>query len=415
MRTRVMARKLLLLLISFLLVSVAAGSAWAKPSVSSVRIGVHADKTRFVLELSEEPSYRIFTLTNPARVVIDLPELTWQLPKDQLTEEQLPTNDQGLIKALRYGLFAAGTSRVVLDMRGPVGVKSVLSLPAGDSGNFRLVVDLQSVSSDVFFNPQERQAIVSKTPLPTARAAVPEIAALPKKDTDRRPTIVIDAGHGGVDPGAIGVSGTYEKVLALDYARELKRALEGTGRFRVVMTRNKDIFIRLRDRIALAQKAEGDLFVSLHANTFRTNVIKGASVYTLSEDASDAEAAALAKKENTADVIAGLNFGGQTEDVSMILIDLAQRETMNLSKNFANELVGELGKVTKLLKNTHRFAGFAVLKSPTIPSVLVEIGYMSNREEERLLLSAAHRKTVTGSIVKAVERFFTWQESLRRS
>ena len=405
-----MARKLLLLLAIFVLLPIAAGSAWAKPSVSSVRIGVHTDKTRFVIELSEEPSYRIFTLPSPARVVIDLPELDWQLPA-----EQLPTTDQGLIKALRYGLFAAGTSRVVLDMRGPVGVKSVLSLPAGEGGNYRLVVDLQPVSTDVFFNPQERKAIVSRTPLPTPRAVAPKLAAKPKADDDRRPTIVIDAGHGGVDPGAIGVSGTYEKVIALDYARELKRALEETGRFRVVMTRDTDIFIRLRDRIALAQDADGDLFVSLHANTYKTNGIRGASVYTLSEDASDAEAAALARKENTADVIAGLDFGGQTEDVSMILIDLAQRETMNLSKNFANELVGEMGKVTKLLKNTHRFAGFAVLKSPTIPSVLVEIGYMSNREEERLLLSEAHRRKLSTSIVRAVERFFTWQESLRRS
>lgn len=409
-----MARILLLLVASLLAMPDLSSPTFAQPSVSAVRIGVHADKTRFVLQLSRDPSYRVFTLTDPPRVVIDLPELSWDLPSEQLAEDQLPTR-QGLIKSLRYGLFSAGTSRVVLDMRRPVGVKSVMSLPSATGGDYRLVVDLQPVSQEVFFNPEERRAIVSKTSLPAARTAAPRIAAKPKVDGDPRPTIVIDAGHGGLDPGAVGVSGTYEKAIALDYARELKRVLETTGRFRVVMTRDKDIFIRLRDRVALARQAEGDLFISLHANTFRSNEIRGASVYTLSEEASDAEAAALAKKENTADVIAGLDFNGQTEDVSMILIDLAQRETMNLSKGFANVLVGELGQVTKLLKNTHRFAGFAVLKSPTIPSVLVEIGYMSNKEEERLLRSEAHRGALSTSIARAVERFFTWQESLRRS
>ncbi len=379
--------------------------ALAKPGATAVRIGIHPDKTRFVLELTEEPSYRVFTLPDPARVVIDLPELDWRIGAEPVQE------GRGLIQALRYGLFAPGTSRVVLDMTGPVGIKEVLVLPPSAEAAYRLVIDLKPVSSAVFLNPDERRPILSARPLPMPS----QPAAAPAPKSDDRPTIVIDAGHGGVDPGAVGVSGIYEKQVTLDYARELRRQLLESGRYRVVMTRDSDVFLQLRDRIAVAQKAEGDIFLSLHANSYPTDQARGAAVYTLSEKASDAEAAALANKENKADVIAGVNLGAQTQDVSMILIDLAQRETMNLSKNFANKLVGELGKVTTLIRNTHRFAGFAVLKSPIVPSVLVEIGYMSNREEEKLLLNPANRTKLCESMVRALDRYFEWQESLRRS
>jgi len=167
--------------------------------------------------------------------------------------------------------------------------------------------------------------------------------------------------------------------------------------------------------MAMAQSVGGDIFISLHANNHDSPKIRGVSVYTLSENASDAEAEALAAKENKADVIAGINLADQTEVVSKILIDLAQRETMNLSKRFANGLVGEVRNVTKLLKNTHRYAGFAVLKSPTVPSVLVEIGYLSNPQEEALILSAKHRKRLMATLVKALDAYFARQESLNRS
>jgi len=195
--------------------------------------------------------------------------------------------------------------------------------------------------------------------------------------------------------------GTKEKDLALEYGKALKRALEASGTYRVVLTRNNDRFIKLRDRIVIAQKAEGDLLVSLHANVHRSGKVRGASVYTLSETASDKEAAALAKAENSADALAGVDLGVQSDDVREILIDLAQRETMNYSKRFANRLMREVGKSTKLLRNSHRSAGFAVLKSPTVPSVLFEIGYMSNKAEEKLLRSEAHRKKIVKSMAVA--------------
>lgn len=399
---------MLRILLTILCLLGAVAPALAKPSVTAARIGVHPDKTRFVMELSEAPAYRVFTLPDPYRVVIDLPEVDWRLGA-----ERKPAS-AGVIGDLRFGLFSPGTSRVVLDVKAPVKVRAVRVLPpSGGVDRHRLVVDLAVVSRTAFLK-DERRPVVSKRPLPKPQA--PGVAAGPtgKSPGDRR-VVVIDAGHGGVDPGATGVSGLQEKALVLQYARELKRQLEGTGRYRVAMTRNRDIFLPLRARIDIAQQAQGDLFISLHANSHARSSIRGASVYTLSERASDSEAAALAAKENEVDVLAGLNLNGQSQDVSMILLDLAQRETMNLSKNFANTMVDEMGKATRLLKNTHRFAGFVVLKSPTVPSVLVEIGYMSNRKEEAQLRSKGHRVKVVSSIRRAIDRYFKWQDQMSRS
>jgi N-acetylmuramoyl-L-alanine amidase len=257
-------------------------------------------------------------------------------------------------------------------------------------------------------------AALSEQPLrPLAEAPLPPLP--PAKPADERPMVVIDPGHGGVDPGAVGISGTYEKNLTLDYGKALKQALEATGRYRVAMTRERDVFMKLRERIALAQQAKGDLFISLHANVHSSGSVRGASIYTLSETASDEEAAALAAAENAADVLAGVDLTDQTGDVRNILIDLAQRETMNLSKKFANDLVQEVGREAKLLGNTHRFAGFAVLKSPVVPSILFEIGYLSNRQEERLIRSAEHRSKIIESIIRAVDGYFERQRAASRT
>lgn len=379
-------------------------AAAAQPEVSAVRLGAHPDKTRFVMEIDTAPAYRIFTLPDPYRVVIDLPQVDWRVP-----EEAMGDKATGVVEALRFGLFAPGTSRVVLDAAAPVRVSEAFVLPPRGDYPHRLVVDLKRISAGAFRQSGDR-TITSRKKLPTPEPRTRQTA--PAGDT--RPTVVIDAGHGGVDPGAIGVSGTHEKDIVLAYARHLKEVLSASGRYRVVLTRDKDIFLRLRDRVRLAQEAEGDLFISLHANTHPSDRIRGASVYTLSETASDAEAAALAKKENKADLIAGMDLNGQTEVVSQILIDLAQRETMNASKHFANILVGRLSGQVKLLNNTHRYAGFAVLKSPNVPSVLFEVGYMSNRTEARRLRSRDHRRRVSLAIRQAVERFFEWQEARRR-
>ena len=399
------------ILLSFLCLLVAAPAAFAQPTVSAVRIGAHPDKTRFVMEMSERPRYRVFTLPDPFRVVIDLPEFQWA-PGQGAPGQVGPGVRGGLISAMRFGLFAPGTSRVVLDVSAPVRVKRVFLITPKAGYPYRFVVDMVPVSREDFFAAARGGAVVSDPPLAPTQSA---LAAPPKPKTDERPTIVIDPGHGGIDPGARSITGVDEKTIALIYARELKRQLEASGHYRVQLTREKDIFIRLRDRIAIAERMEGELLISLHANNHDSPKIRGVSIYSLSEKASDAEAEALAAKENKADIIAGIDLSDQTETVSKILIDLAQRETMNLSKQFANTLVGEVGKVTKLLGNTHRSAGFAVLKSATVPSVLIEIGYLSNRAEERLLRSRKHRTRVTGAILKAIEAYFARQDTLNRS
>ncbi len=246
------------------------------------------------------------------------------------------------------------------------------------------------------------QAVSPPQPLPAAAVK----GDAPAKARDGVPVIVIDPGHGGVDPGATGVSGIYEKHITLAMARELKVALEKNGRYRVYLTRDRDVFIRLRDRVAIARQYGADLFVSLHADAVQNPQIRGLSVYTLSQNASDSEAQALAEKENKADLIAGVDLSHETPDVAGILIDLAQRETMNRSAGFASELVDEVGQEMDLLGNTHRFAGFAVLKAPDVPAVLVEMGYLSNEFEEKQLRQPQYRARLAKALAKAVERYF---------
>jgi N-acetylmuramoyl-L-alanine amidase len=250
-------------------------------------------------------------------------------------------------------------------------------------------------------------------PPPPAQAALGPQAALTIAPPSRKPqrrskrkVIVIDPGHGGVDPGALGASGIYEKDLTLAAARDFKRRLDATGKFEVYLTRDQDIFIRLRDRIAIARAKAADLFISIHADTISNSGIRGLSVYTLSEKASDKEAADLAEKENKSDLIAGIDLSSESPEVTNILIDLAQRETMNDSSRFAGQLVDELKSVSRVLPNTHRFAGFAVLKAPDVPSVLVEMGFLSNSQDDKALRDPHYRAKMAEALATAVGRFF---------
>ena len=218
--------------------------------------------------------------------------------------------------------------------------------------------------------------------------------------------VMLDPGHGGQDPGAIGVSGTYEKFIALATARAAARYLEDSGRFRVLMTRDADEYIPLQQRVLLAQNAGAELFMSVHADANRNHRIHGASVYTLSEKASDEEAAELAARENRADTIAGVDLSKHEPVVSEILYDLARRQTNNMSQRFAHALVSELGREVPLMDNTHRSAGFVVLKAPDIPSALVELGCLSNPSEERELRQAGYQQKLAESLARAVGDYF---------
>lgn len=267
---------------------------------------------------------------------------------------------------------------------------------------------VQAAPSPVQAQPQPVQppAPVVQAAAPNPPAAQPVKGESLTKARDGVPVIVIDPGHGGVDPGATGVSGIYEKHITLAMARELKTALEKSGRYRVHLTRDRDVFIRLRDRVAIARQYGADLMVSLHADAVQNPQIRGLSVYTLSQNASDSEAQTLAEKENKADLIAGVDLSHESPDVAGILIELTQRETMNRSAGFATELVDEVGQEMDLLGNTHRFAGFAVLKAPDVPAVLVEMGYLSNEFEEKQLRQPQYRARLAKALAKAVERYF---------
>ncbi|HYM36461.1 MAG TPA: N-acetylmuramoyl-L-alanine amidase, partial [Steroidobacteraceae bacterium] len=218
--------------------------------------------------------------------------------------------------------------------------------------------------------------------------------------------VVLDPGHGGVDPGAIGLSGAYEKDVTLATARELARQLEMTKRYRVELTRTDDEFVPLQERVARARAAEGDIFLSIHADALPDSGVRGASVFTLSEKASDREAAELAAHENKADLIAGIDLSRHEPVVSEILFDLARRQTNNLSLRLARQLVTELGHEVKLLNNSHRSAGFVVLKAPDIPSALVELGCLSNREEDRQLQQTPYQHKLATSLVRSINDYF---------
>ncbi len=373
--------------------------ALALPEVTAVRIGNQAPGTRVVLDLTEPVNYRLFTLTNPHRVVLDLPELSWSAAEAQPAP--------GVVTGLRHGLFRPGTSRIVIDLVRPARVTQAFMLAPNSEHGHRLVVDLDA--GDI-------QPVVAETPpaeRPVQTASIAPAAPILPRPSKR--VVVIDAGHGGVDPGAIGRSGTYEKDITLAAARELRRQLEATGRFRVVMTRSGDSFLRLRERVGVARQNGAELFISLHADSHPSPSTRGLSVYTLSSTASDKEAAALAQRENKADLIAGVDLSAESREVVDILIDLAQRETMNLSAQYAGLLVSHLAEKVTLLPKSHRFAGFAVLKAPDIPSVLVELGYMSNADEERLLRDSRYRAKLMTAIVRATEAYFAHKDSFGRS
>lgn len=367
-------------------------AAAAQPAVTAVRIGEHVGLTRLVLDVTEKVDFHTFTLADPYRVVVDLSSLDWQVA---------PSEDdrKGVIVRLRFGQFRRDTSRMVIEAFGPVEVKQAFLLPPQGNWTYRFVVDLAPVDEASFVNSvgaPKRLARPLAKPSPSEPSRKPAVKRI----------VVLDPGHGGVDPGAIGVSGVFEKTVTLSAARELRKILEKTNRYKVILTRNSDKFLRLRDRVAVARDVGAELFVSLHADAIRRRGVRGASVYTLSEKASDAEAAELAAKENKADLLGGVQLEGESEEVTSILIDLVQRETKNLSAAFANIVLPEFRKRVRTLRNGHRFAGFAVLKAPDVPSVLVEMGYLSNRQDERMLSTAQGRRPVLEALGKAIDRYF---------
>jgi N-acetylmuramoyl-L-alanine amidase len=368
------------------------------PVATDSRIGGDENQTRFVVDLSGKVDLRAFTLADPYRVVVDLPQVVFQL------KPKAGESGRGLIKAFRYGLVMQGGSRIVLDLKKPVRIDKAFMLDAAEGQPARLVIDMTAIDRETFLRTIAQENRVA----PQAQQRKNDQDAH-KNTGDPRPLIVLDPGHGGIDNGTHAPSGENEKALVLDFALMLRDKIEKAGKFRVAMTRTEDVFVPLAERVRMARQRQAQLFISIHADALGRGDgdAQGATIYTLSETASDSEAARLAEAENKADVIAGVDLSSEPGDVADILIDLAQRETKGFSNHFARNLVGEIKTVARMHKNPLKSAGFKVLRAADVPSVLIELGYVSNRQDLKQLTSEAWRSRTADAIVGAVDTYFS--------
>jgi len=380
-------------LICFTLAFFCIGKACATDIVE-MRLAVGSpDSVRFVAEVSDESNPKVSRLEAPPRLVIDFPGVTFS-PKARGQK----FGKTGFVGGVRTGTPTPGTARVVLDLPTTQLTEKHFLLKPQSGQNWRFVLDL--------FDNAPSVLPVATHPTTPSKTTVGQKGLRPfTTPTKTQRIIVLDAGHGGQDPGAISRSGHYEKNITLNMARETRDLLQKAG-YKVVLTRDSDIFIPLRGRIKKAHDANADLFISIHADSAKNPSAKGLSIYTISERASDAEAAALAERENKADIILGMDLSDVDPLAGNVLLDLAKTDTMNKSAQYAKYVVREMKKTVQLVPNAHRMAGFVVLKSPNIPSVLVELGYLSNKTEDKNLQKQSYRRDLAEALVRAVNAYF---------
>lgn len=358
---------------------------------ASYKVSGTTKQTRVDIEFSRDPAMNWFLLRAPYRLVIDLPLTEFAFDPASLKAG-------GIVASVRYGEADEGRSRVILTAKKPFKVEKV-SIPVADAdGKVPVSIELKSASRNEFEAALAEQRTTTAS---TGSAA----DALPAAPADDRFTVVVDPGHGGIDGGAKSANGTVEKAITLAFAQELKKKLEESGRYNVLLTRETDVFIPLDARVAFARKHGARLFISIHADTIRVKGLRGATVYTVSDQASDAESAALADRENLADAMGGIEIKEENQEVADILVDLIRRETHGFSVSFARTLLGELESTVKLINNPHRHARFRVLRAADVPSVLVELGYLSNVEDEQQLNSPDWRGKIADSVVQAISAF----------
>lgn len=382
------------LLAAMAVAGVGSARAEGKAPIMAVAVAVEAAeaKTRFRITLSKPVTAQTYLMERPDRVIVDLPEVAFHLPPETGRKRQ------GLIASYRYGLFAPGRSRVVMDLAEPAIVSAISTETGAPGGAAILVIELARAERAEFQRAVAETSGVSK-PAPEQPAA--------KEIQDARPVIVIDPGHGGIDPGAAAHTGVAEKDLVLDFARLLKERLDAQGRYRVLLTRDTDVFVSLGDRVRAARSAKADLFISIHADSISGEQnVRGLTVYTGSERASDADSARLADRENRSDAAAGVESVETPDEIMDILQELTLRETRTFSHGFAARLVAELDSVARLNKNPRREAGFRVLRAHDVPSVLVELGYLSSRQDLDLLMSDEWRGKMVAAMSVAIDRFF---------
>jgi N-acetylmuramoyl-L-alanine amidase len=379
------------------------------PIASDARLAGDAKQTRFILDLDKAIQFRAFVLADPYRVIVDLPQVSFQLPAG------VGVAGRGLVKAFRYGLVMPGGSRIVFDLTGPAKIAKSYVLEAANGQPPRLVLEFEEVDRTAFVqslapeNRPELRPAIAEANGAVARADAPAAAKpAPVPSSDKRPVVVIDPGHGGVDNGTqAGGGDIMEKNLVLGFGLALRDRIEKSGKYRVVMTRTDDTFIPLGDRVKIARSESAALFVSIHADALPRGEgdAQGATIYTLSDKASDSEAERLADAENKSDAIGGVNLTDEPTEVADILIDLVQRETKTFSNRFARVLMGEMKTTVRMHKHPLKSAGFRVLRAPDVPSVLVELGYVSNKGDLEHLVSENWRNRTVGSIAQAIDTF----------
>jgi N-acetylmuramoyl-L-alanine amidase len=375
------------------------------PVASDARLAGDARQTRFILDLDKPVQFRAFTLADPYRVIVDLNQVNFQLPA------AAGTAGRGLVKAFRYGLVMPGGSRIVFDLTGPAKIAKSYIVEAANGQPPRLVLEFEEIDRTAFVQalaPENRPEL--RPGIAEANAAVAKVdtPAAPASPPDKRPVVVIDPGPGGEDNGTqAGGNDIMEKNLVLTFGLALRDRLEKSGKYRIVMTRSDDTFVALGDRVKIARNESAALFISIHADALKRGEgdAQGATIYTLSDKASDSDAERLADAENKSDAIGGVNLADEPTEVADILIDLVQRETKTFSNRFARVLMGEMKTTVRMHKHPLKSAGFRVLKAPDVPSVLVELGYVSNKGDLEHLVSESWRNRTVGAMAQAIDAF----------
>jgi N-acetylmuramoyl-L-alanine amidase len=364
------------------------------PVAVAARVSQDRAAAKLVFDLSRTVDASASAMTSPDRIVIDIPEVSFRI--DPSVGRLGPPRDDGLIKGFRFGLLAAGKSRIVIDLARTACPGGVSTAPIVDGAPAaRLTIELKACDPSAF-------AALVRSPAVLAASAPDPLALGPP------PVVVLDPGHGGVDSGASGLGGVQEKTLVYEFCAELKRQLDATKHYKVVMTRDGDQYVDLEDRVDLARGANASLFISVHADTLSEDAdVSGSTVYTVADRASDAEAARIAARENAADDGHGGRRRLDDPGVANILFDLKRRETRLYAHIFSRGLVDNLRGAAKLNHNPERSAGFVVLKAPEFPSVLVELGYLSNPRDVQSLTSPDWRARAAGTMVNAVDAFFS--------
>ncbi|MEL6920953.1 MAG: N-acetylmuramoyl-L-alanine amidase [Pseudomonadota bacterium] len=361
-----------------------------------------------VLAVGDERAGRvIIDFDRPVELTHSLLESPWRLVLDSgrlvfgLTDQS--KSFTGLVQDIRYGDMDKTHSRMILEFGQPFEITNLTSQNGADGLPFSVIIEYHATDPDTF--ARSRLDLMKTASVVVQTGKSDRLGVVASGGSPQEFVVVLDPGHGGIDSGAVGVSGVREKDIVLDFAQTLRAELEKYANIRVQLTRDSDMFVRLDDRVRTARQNNAQLFVSLHADSVRQNYVRGATVYTISDKASDAVAAELAASENASDAIAGIEYDGEVAEVENILVDLARRETLGLSVQFARLTIGHIEEVARTIKNPHRFAGFRVLKAPDVPSVLVELGYLSNADDEKLLRDPQWRQKMAVELAEAIGEF----------